>query len=381
MWYLQTDTLFIIAAMSLAFALLRKLKDKRFSGLPMGIIMPVVQLAVLCYVGVGLAVFYALYTALGLLLARLLEKPHKPWVFALLCVLEAVPLFISRADILGIELPFLSIFVGIAFNMLKAIDVLFYVHYSGERIDAETYVNYMLFIPVFTSGPIFRYRDFKRAWAKPLPLTGVEFTSDAMRIIKGLFKKVVLLALVIQLQTWLVGLGEHFYVSFALVVVSYVMLYLDLSGYTDIAIGFGRICGLNVPENFKEPWKAPTFTQFWRSWHATLSDWIREHIYVIVADKKLGRGKAAALALLTMVIMALWHGFRLDYLLVCGFYLGGLLALENLFGLTTCSRRKTSAFKFYVRCFIVNFLFAVNTLVFTLPEGGILSVLRGFVSL
>lgn len=381
MWYLKTETLLLLAGFAIVCAILRKLSEKLFKKLPINYILPLLELAVLGYIDLGLLGFYAAYTMLGLVLCRILEKPHKPIVFGLFCLVAISPIFLSRSAAFGFEFPYPAIFIGIAFNMLKLTDAIFYVHYSGEHIDTLTYLNYMLFLPVFTSGPIFRYRDFKKTYNKPLPLDVIELTNDIKRIIKGLFKKVVLLELIIMIQTRLLQMGQHLYVSLALTVISYFILYLDLSGYSDIAIGFGRICGYNVPENFKKPWLAPTFTKFWRSWHASLSDWIREHVYILLVKKKLNKAKSALIALITMIIMALWHGFNMPYFIVCGLYLGSLLAIENVLGITTVSKKKTKKSVYYLRCFVVNFLFAINTLVFTLPEGEFLSVLRGFIKL
>lgn len=381
MWYLKTDTLLLLAGFAIVCAVLRKLSEKLCKKLPINYIFPLLELLILGLIDLGLLAFYAAYMALGLMLCRALERPHKPIMFGLFCLLAISPLFVSRSAVFGFEPRYPAIFIGVAFNMLKLTDAIFYVHYSGEHIDALTYTNYMLFLPVFTSGPIFRYRDFKKTYSSPVPLDSSELAEDVKRIIKGLFKKVVLLELIIMLQTRLLSMGQHLYVSLALTFVSYFILYMDLSGYSDIAIGFGRICGYNVPENFKKPWLAPTFTQFWRSWHSSLSDWIREHIYILLVKKKLNKAKSALIALFTMVIMALWHGFNIPYFVVCGLYLGGLLAIENLLGKTTVSKRKTKRSVYYLRCFAVNFLFAVNTLVFTLPEGEFLNVLRGFIRL
>jgi hypothetical protein len=154
-------------------------------------------------------------------------------------------------------LPFLFVSIGIAFNMLKLIDVYYYVYYAETKIDPLVFINYMLFLPVFTSGPIFRYRDFIETYNNPLPLTGAEFTDDFKRIIRGYFKKVVLAAWLQTFLTWLLSSSGHWYISCLVVLCSYGILYFDLSGYTDIAIAFSRMAGFNAPENFKRPWAAP----------------------------------------------------------------------------------------------------------------------------
>ena len=97
---------------------------------------------------------------------------------------------------------------------------------------------------------------------------------------------------------------------------------------------------------------------------------------MVVAKKRLGRGISALIALVTMVVMSLWHGFNLPYLLA-GVYNGVLLALENLLGLTTVNKRKAKKPVLLLRALAVNFLFALNTLVFTLSADQVPAVLRG----
>lgn len=375
MWFLQTDTLLVIAAFALVLGLLRKILPKPC----LQILIPLASLAVIGWISLPLAIFSLLYAAAGYLLALLLRAvpAGKKVLFPLFSLLALVPFFLSRGESFGLTFPFSLVSIGLAFQMLKLIDIFYYVYYSGEPVQLLPFLNYMLYLPVFTAGPIFRYRDFLKSYADPLALDIRELTCDLQRVIRGLFKKVVLAELAFTAMGWLTARTPCLYVSAATVVISYLIVYLDLSGYSDIAIAFGRLGGLEVPENFKHPLQAPTFTQFWRSWHATLSDWIREHIYVVVAKKRLSKGISALIAMVTMVIMSLWHGFNLPYLLA-GCYNGILLALENLLSLTTVNRRKAKKPVLFLRCAVVNFLFGINTLVFTLPPEQVLSILRGF---
>ncbi len=93
------------------------------------------------------------------------------------------------------QLPVIITFVGIAYHMLKAVDVMYFVYYTDMDIPFLTYVNYMLFFPTFTAGPIFRYRDFQKVYNKPVPLTTDRFITCVKRFIKGMFKKMVVLLL------------------------------------------------------------------------------------------------------------------------------------------------------------------------------------------
>lgn len=381
MWFLQGDTLCGIALIVLAAVVLRQLQ-KVVPRLPVNVLIPVLEVLLLGYVGLKLAVFYVLYTAVGLGLCAILFRIQKGrrFLFVLFCLLSLVPFLLSRFPYQGIDAAFVVFTVGIAFQMLKMIDALFYVYYAELAVRPLAYVNYMLFILVFTSGPIFRYRDFIATYDNPTPLTWELAEDCTKRVILGFFKKLVLSQLAVKALALLSGMEPRWYLSVGTVVLSYLVLYFDLSGYSDIAIGFGRFCGYQVPENFKNPLDAATFTQFWRKWHATLSDWIREHVYVVVSKKKLGRLQSGLIAFMTMILMGLWHGFTVPYL-ISALYLAVLLMLENFLGLTTLNKRKANPVHYWLRCILTNFLFALNTLVFTLPADKVISTLLGFVRL
>ena len=188
----------------------------------------------------------------------------------------------------------------------------------------------------------------------------------------------VVLFFVQTLFSHMLGLEKNIAVSFALVVLSYFTLFFDLSGYSDIAFSVGSVMGYTVPENFRKPWAAASFTQFWRNWHITLSDWVREHIFVVLNGKKLKRVPSALVGFSIMFIMEMWHGFAFINV-IGGIYNGLCLGLENLFGLTTADKRKMKKPIYILRCFIVNFAFAVNTLMVTVSGEQFFEILRGFI--
>ena len=170
-----------------------------------------------------------------------------------------------------------------------------------------------------------------------------------------MFKKMVVLYFVSTFFNFLVASEKHWYVSLAIVVFSYLFLFFDLSGYSDMAIAVGSVMGYTVPENFRKPWAAASFTQFWRNWHITLSDWVREHIFVVLNGKKLGKLASAGMGFLVMYVMEMWHGFTWVYV-IGGIYNGLCLGLENLLGLTKAEKRKMKKPVYIARCIIVNML-------------------------
>ena len=380
MWFLQTDTLQLLCLICTLFGLASCLAKDRYPKLLR--LLPLVELLFLGYVSVGFTVFYVVYILLTwgfVLLLRRVEK-GRGLVFGLLCAGCILPLVYSRFSE-ELALPMYGVaLIGMAYNMLKAIDVLYYEYFTGEKADFEVYCNYMLFLPVLTAGPVFRYRDFQKTWARPGILTLDRFTEGVRRIIRGLFSKVVLSAIGVSLLGTLTADTIVWYESLLIPPVSLAILYFDMSGYASVAIGLGSIMGLQVPENFKKPFQCASFTQFWRNWHVTVSDWIREHVFILFRKTKLSKWQGAAVSVMVMVIMGLWHDFTVLYL-VDGVILGLFLAIEAIFGLGTVNKRKTPKWNFRMRCFAVFYLFALNSMIFTLTTEQIGQVFRGFVTM
>ncbi len=379
MWYLQVDTLLLMLAAAVVFALGSWLLSRYAPGKKLTPWLLLLDLGLLCYVDWQLAVFYALYTVVSWLLAGLMNriKGGRKFWFVVLCCLDLVPFFYARLAGFFPQLPAIFVLIGFSYNMLKAVDAIFYTYYTEEPVPFLTYANFLLFFPVITGGPIYRYRDFIKYYGKPKMATA-QVTEDCVkRFIRGMFKKLVLAAIAQQCLNRVLQMSSHFYVSGALAVLSYAVLFFDMAGYADVAISVSTLMGLPAPENFKEPWTAASFTQFWRKWHVTLSDWIREHIFVVVGGKRLNKYLSAAIGMTTMLVMSLWHEFDL-MALGTGLFMGFFLAVENLFGWTTADKRKTNKVLFAFRCLVVNGLFAINAMFFTMSGTQLLQAVRGF---
>ena len=380
MWYLEADTLFLMlgaaAAMMLLSALSRLLLKKDLSP----------RLLIIASMGViGVISWQLLIFSMGYVVVTYLMISHLTHVrrgrralFVIYCLICTAPFFYGRLHGFFPQLPLIISFIGIAYHMLKAIDALYFVYYAETRIPFLTYANYIMFFPVFTSGPIFRYRDWLRVYTSPVPLTYDSFITYVKRFIRGMFKKMVVLWFVTTTFNHILNNDLHWYWSVLLIALSYLIVYLDLSGYSDIAIAVGSAMGYTVPENFRKPLGAASFTVFWRNWHITLSDWVREHIFVVLNGRRLGRVPSALVGFATMFVMEMWHGFTLPYI-IGGVYNGLCLGLENLFGLTRADKRRMNKAVYVLRCVIVNTLFAFNTLLFTVTAEQFFAVMRGFV--
>lgn len=382
MWYLQIDTLRLILAFALVYVLAwGAVRRFRPAAKPTRWLI-LFDLALLAYVSKRLAAFYAVYTVLSWLFVEVIrraERGRRP-LFVLLCIADIVPFLYVRAANFLPALPVFLTLIGFAYNMLKAMDALFFVYYTKRKIPLLTYANFILFFPVITAGPIFRYRDFVRFYDKPVFPDGDTAVECGKRFIRGMFKKMVVVYWMQKALSVCLARGQHFYVSIALALVSYALLYFDLSGYSDMAIATGTFMGIPTPENFKNPLSAASFTQFWRKWHVTLSDWIREHIFVVVNGKRLSKYTSALIGIITMMVMSLWHEFSAAAL-IDGVYMGAFLAFENIFSLTTVDWRRTKKWICLLRCAVVTLFFGINAMYFMMEPAQLTQALWGFFKL
>ena len=380
MWFIQANMIYKVLIAAVIFSLFilcvknTKLMKFRF------LFSTLLSAAVLFLFSIKLAIVYIAYIIVTHLMIRLISKlkKTKKIFFVIMCILFVSPFVLWRIFDLSSVFETL-VLVGFSYNMLKAVDALFYVYYTDIHIPFINYANFILFFPVFTAGQIFRYRDFARQFEQLGPVSADDINIGIKRFIMGLFKKVVLVTVLTMLFDHLASLQQyHWYTSLAIILLAYIVLYVDLSGYSDMAVGVGRMMAITVPENFKKPWTATSFTQFWRKWHVTLSDWIREHIFVVVQDKKLNKYQSALIGLITMIVMSLWHEFSI-ITVIGGIYMGLFLVIENIFSLSTFNVRKEKKIKYVMRCFFVNFFFAINALTFSLDLNKILDILKGLV--
>jgi D-alanyl-lipoteichoic acid acyltransferase DltB (MBOAT superfamily) len=189
-------------------------------------------------------------------------------------------------------------------------------------VSLTEYMVYVIFFPALTAGPIDRIERFVGDLRRPLALTSDDIVESGKRLLFGLFKKFAiadLLAMVAlnatnALQVHSAGWAWVLLYAFAL------QIYFDFSGYTDIAIGLGRLLGISLPENFNAPYLKPNLTQFWNNWHMTLTQWFRAYFFNPLT-RVLRSGKKSLpipviiffTQLATMVLIGLWHGVTLNF--------------------------------------------------------------------
>jgi alginate O-acetyltransferase complex protein AlgI len=270
--------------------------------------------------------------------------------------------------------------LGLIYNVLKVIDALYFAYFfkrDGEAGPID-YFNYILFVPTFTSGPILKFRDFMADAKQPYRVDAPLFEDSVKRIILGLFKKMVLIpgmSYIFHLVLDRPG-PLHTHETLFLMAWFYLWIYIDFSGYSDIAVGFGRLLGYTIPENFKKPFTSPSLTQFWRNWHATLGDWFRDHIFIFFSRRTPSRLTAAGLSLLIMLLMGLWHGFTWMYVLY-GLYHGVVIAAESYFELSTVNKKKVSKPYFAFRVALTQLLVMFGVVVYSGDTHTVLRIYEG----
>jgi alginate O-acetyltransferase complex protein AlgI len=239
---------------------------------------------------------------------------------------------------LGMPLPLLTIAlpVGVSFFTFQAIS---YVVDVGRRVTepASTldFAVYLSFFPHLIAGPIVRAREFLPQLSKPRDPDKVAVGSAVSLIALGLIKKVVIADFLARTVVDRVFAVPQGYSGLDILLAAYgytAQIYCDFSGYTDMAIGLALLMGYVFPQNFRSPYRATGFRDFWRRWHMTLSRFIRDFLYIPLGGNRGGRLKTYRNLLITMVIVGLWHGAAWTFVL-WGAYNGiGLVAEHALHG-------------------------------------------------
>ncbi len=202
-------------------------------------------------------------------------------------------------------------------------------------VSLSEYTVYVIFFPALTAGPIDRIERFVGDLRRPLALTANDLGEAGKRLMLGLFKKFAVadvLAMIALNATNALQVRSAGWAWVLLYAYAF-QIYFDFSGYTDIAIGLGRLLGIKLPENFNAPYLKPNLTQFWNNWHMTLTQWFRAYFFNPFT-RALRSGKKPLpipvtifiTQVATMVLIGLWHGVTLNFV-VWGLWHGlGLFA-------------------------------------------------------
>ena len=230
----------------------------------------------------------------------------------------------SRISVPEIVLP-----IGISFYIFQSMSYVIDV-YRGQvepQRNPLLFGTYVSLFPQLIAGPIVRYRDIAAELLERKETRGA-FAAGIVRFVYGLAKK-VLIANQMGFLTDRMLLTETGTLSAWVGMAAYTMqIYFDFSGYSDMAIGLGRMLGFHFRENFEHPYVSRSVTEFWRRWHMSLSSWFREYVYIPLGGNRKGPARQVLNLLIVWALTGLWHGAAANFIL-WGLYYAALLILEK----------------------------------------------------
>ena len=233
----------------------------------------------------------------------------------------------------GHSLPLLKIAlpIGISFYTFQILSYVIDV-YRGEVPAQKSLIAlgaYISMFPQLIAGPIVRYSDIRKE-LKDRRHTLEGAASGAVRFVCGLSKKVLFANTLGELSKLCRASGEQSVLLVWLYAVSFTLqIYFDFSGYSDMAIGLGRVFGFRFMENFRYPYIASSVTDFWRRWHISLSTWFRDYLYIPLGGNRVSKGRWIFNILAVWAATGFWHGAAWNFIL-WGLFYGLLLIIEKL---------------------------------------------------
>ena len=234
----------------------------------------------------------------------------------------------SDIKLLGLALP-----IGISFYSFQTLSYVIDV-YRGEVKAQKNFINlaaYVSLFPQLIAGPIVRYQtieDQLNYRRESLP----QFARGVKRFAIGLGKKVILANNIGALFSQLSALpqSEQSVLGAWLGIIAYTFqIYFDFSGYSDMAIGLGKMFGFDFLENFNYPYISDSITDFWRRWHISLSTWFRDYVYIPLGGNRKGKARQCLNIMIVWFLTGFWHGANWNFML-WGIYFGVILLFEKL---------------------------------------------------
>ena len=292
-------------------------------------------------------IFMLLSIAQGYVFGRLIEKhaqnKKRSKLFltasvalslALLAYCKYADFFLSSVNAvtgLSFKLLHVTLPIGISFYTFQILSYVVDV-YRGEVPAQKSFLKlgtYIAMFPQLIAGPIVRYADIAPQ-LDSRQTTLEDVSSGACRFVIGLSKKVLLANVLYELITAFQQSRDLSVLYFWLYAVSFALqLYFDFSGYSDMAIGLGRIFGFRFQENFNYPYISGSITEFWRRWHISLGSWFRDYVYIPLGGNRVSKEKWLRNILVVWMLTGLWHGASWTFVL-WGLGFAVLLVAEKL---------------------------------------------------
>ena len=275
--------------------------------------------------------------------ARIIEKRReKLWLVlavivnvGVLAVFKYAGFLVSNLNALtglSVPVPAIALPIGISFFTFQALSYVIDV-FRGQVPAQQNYAKVLLYIsffPQLIAGPIVRYRDIAQE-IDERAVSPEQIASGLRRFAVGLGKKVLIANTMGAAADAVFGTGAAGLNAPAAWIgaIAYLMqIYYDFSGYSDMAIGLGRMFGFHFRENFDHPYLASSVQDFWRRWHISLSSWFRDYVYIPLGGNRRGRARTVINRIIVFFLTGLWHGASWTFV-VWGLFHGALLLLEE----------------------------------------------------
>lgn len=271
--------------------------------------------------------------------------------------------FLSGVRPLGISLP-----IGISFYIFQALSYVIDVYRGDARVQKKpiSFGSYVTQYPQLIAGPIVRYQDVDDQLRRR-DYTLEKFSSGIRCFLCGLGKKVLLANVAGAGWEYLRAIPDAdrgALLSWLGLLLFSFQIYFDFSGYSDMAVGLGRMLGFEFPINFNYPYISESITEFWRRWHITLGTWFREYVYIPLGGNRVSRPRWVFNLFAVWLLTGLWHGASWNYL-CWGLYFFVILAVEKLFLL-----RRMESWRPFFRHFYAVLLILFGWLIFAFEDMG-----------
>jgi len=219
--------------------------------------------------------------------------------------------------------------IGISFFTFQVLTYIVDVYRDKVKVQTNFFLLllYVSFFPQLIAGPIVNYKDVENSLHER-KITVDDIYSGMLRFIVGLGKKCLLANPCGEVCENLLGLSNSVGGAWIMALCYSLQLYFDFSGYSDMAIGLGRMFGFKFKENFLHPYTAESATDFWRKWHVSLGSFFREYVYIPLGGNRCSTGKWVRNILIVWGLTGIWHGASWNFM-VWGLYYGILLLIEK----------------------------------------------------
>ena len=262
----------------------------------------------------------------------------------------------NAATGLGVPLLRIALPIGISFYTFQIISYTVDV-YRGEPAQKNLIhlAAYVAMFPQLIAGPIVRYSDIAqqlehRSHSTALAAEGVR------RVLIGLGKKILIANQLGELCSVFRASDEKSVLFYWLYAVAFALhIYFDFSGYSDMAIGLGKVFGFHFLENFNYPYISASITEFWRRWHISLGTWFRDYVYIPLGGNRVGRARQLLNILVVWMLTGFWHGAAWNFV-VWGLMFAVLLIMEKLWLLKPLSKCRPLAHLYVVFFVVISFV-------------------------